>query len=210
MTVPSVATERRDAAAGPWWNAAQLILLAAALLAGVFLAARVAAALPPALGDGRVLAGAVLFWLLVAPILIARESFRPVVLRQAGLQVAIAAVGFLGFALLTGRMLSPLALAAVLAPALCEEQVFRRALPDRFERLGVGTIPAVIVAQVLFAASHFVTRGEVSAATMVREGGRLFLFGLGYSLIVRRLGVGAGAAVHAGYNLLLRTSSLAL
>lgn len=122
---------------------------------------------------------------------------------------------FAAIAVLIGAPLeSVIALAAVgiLIPAFVEEYVFRGIIPHALNALlldcRVGRrsarIAAVVLAQAVFAACHFVSASTRAAGWT--EGARLFVGGLLYSNVVAASGIGTAAAVHATMNLTLSNS----
>lgn len=108
----------------------------------------------------------------------------------------------------------PLLIAAILVPAFVEELVFRRALPHRFMRLlsrrslqpRHAWLLGQFVAQILFAASHFMPSGSPSRTRGLSEALRLFAAGVLYANIAERRGLWLAGGIHAALNLSLRFS----
>lgn len=100
-------------------------------------------------------------------------------------------------------------LISVIVPATCEELVFRNLLPNtlakriyRQSNSRLATISAIGLAQLSFAACHFVIGPARPLAPSSLEFVRLFAAGLIYTELVLILGVGITALIHAAANLL--------
>lgn len=139
-------------------------------------------------------------------------SLRGIVQRSL-LRIAIFASVTFALVFVLGRSgatrLDPLFTISVIIAAICEELVFRSLLPRALiKRMGVqsktgwGAAGAIGLAQLSFAACHFVAGPVWPLSFTSFEFFRLFTAGLVYTELVAVSGIGMTALIHALVNLL--------
>jgi hypothetical protein len=170
--------------------------------------------------DGRSLLAALIFMILVGAGV--RDALRSSVVREwRGTRrkiilrdVLTAAVAFsvidLVLARASGSALRVTLALAVFAGAMSEEIVFRAAIPDAVfgtfvRRSAAGGSSAIfgarVVTQLLFAVCHAVPLWLHGGALPLADGIRLMSAGLFYCVVRDALGLWAGIAIHAAFNL---------
>jgi membrane protease YdiL (CAAX protease family) len=95
----------------------------------------------------------------------------------------------------------------VAAAATSEELVFRWILPQYLQRLGEQAtatwsraLIAGVVAQMAFAAAHFLPGASRSVNYGFAEGARIAAVGMAYFVVQRLASVATGAALHTALN----------